>query len=843
MFRLSLKQVLAHRFRLTLTLLAVTLGVTFVTGSLVLTDTSQQLFDDQFATAGSGTDVTVKSSVAFDSAMGVEVDRDPLPASLLRRIVGVEGVAEAQPVAAGSGLLQVAGEPIVPSGPSTLASWEPGPTSPYRLRAGRAPGRAGDLVVDVVTAREHGISIGDTVAVQARTTDTLTVVGLAGFGDQDGVPNSTIALTTLAEAQRLLSLGDRYSSVEVTAAPGIASTTLQERIASELGPKYAATSSQDTAAAGVAAAKDRLAYLRLMLVILAAAALLIGAFLISNTFSIVITQRTRELAVLRAAGATGGQVFRLVFGEALLVGLAGSTAGVLVGIGAAVGLRDLVGGFGVAVPDGSVAVLPRSLAVAFALGVVVTVVAALAPSRNAGRVAPLQALRESATDPGTGRARVVAGSFLTALSFAATAAVVLAGAGAAWLGVSAASLVVGLALLGRLVPPRWAGALGRATRPLGLSGLLAGEFAARAPRRTAATVLALGLSLALIAFMGVLGSSVKAAIASTYREVVTADYVIESARGEMLGGLAPAVYERVRHLPQVALASRTQYGHWKDGASTSALTAVDPQTIGQVTSLHMTAGHLDALARGGVVLARHVAEDRGLDVGDRLPMTFARTGTRSLPVVGLLDDGDAQALSTNYIIGADTYRALFAERMDASVYVSLRDGVDAQAAERAIRAAIQEYATADLRDQAAAVEGRTASIDQILGLVTVLLLFTVLIAMLGIMNTLALSIVERTREIGLLRAVGMTRRQLRTMVRAESLIIAALAVVLGLGIGVGLAAAAVSALGRATDGPVVVPAGWLFAVTAVALATGLLAGLLPARRAARLNVLDAISTP
>jgi putative ABC transport system permease protein len=840
MFRLSVKQVLAHRFRLALTLLAVTLGVTFVTGSLVLTDTSQRLFDEQFDTATAGADVTVKAAVAFDSAMGVEVERDPLPASLLERVRSVQGVAAARPVVTGSGLLEVDGEAIVPSGPSTLTSWTADPGGAYRLRAGGPPRAKGDLVVDVATARKHGITIGDLVSVQGQITRELEVVGLAGFGDQAGIPNSTIALVTLEQAQQLLRMGDTYSSIEVTAGKDTDATALQERVAAALGPDYAATSSQDTAAAGVAAAKDRLSYLRLMLVVMAGAALLIGAFLISNTFSIVITQRTRELAVLRAAGATGRQVFRLVFGEAFLVGVVGSATGVAVGIVAAVGLRNLVGEFGVAVPDGSIAVLPGSMLLAFTLGVVVTVVAALGPSRRASRVAPLQALRQSATDSRPRRARVVVGWSLVGVSLVCVATVVLAAASVAWLGVAATAAVVALALLGPLLTPMLAGWLGRCARGFGVSGHLAGEFAARAPRRTAATVLALGLSLALIAFMAVLGSSVKGSIASTYREVVTADYVIESARGEMLGGLAPGVYEAVAQVPDVDVVSRTQYGHWMDGTTTSALTAVDPDTIGRVTSLHMTAGDMDALNGGGIVLAEHVAKERGLEIGERLPMTFARTGTRSLPVVGLLDDSDAQALSTNYIIGSSTYRRLFAERMDASVYVTARDG--ASSAQRAIEDAIADYPTADLRDQAAAVDGRTASVDQILGLVTALLLFTVLIAMLGIMNTLALSIVERTREIGLLRAVGMTRRQLRTMVRAESLIIATLAAAVGLVLGVGFAVAAVVALGRNMNAPIVVPAGWLVAVTVVALSAGMVAGLLPARRAARLDVLDAIAT-
>ena len=338
-------------------------------------------------------------------------------------------------------------------------------------------------------------------------------------------------------------------------------------------------------------------------------------------------------------------------------------------------------------------------------------------------------------------------------------------------------------------------------------------------------------------------SSVKASIRQSYGEVISADYVIESARNEMLGGLPADVHHHVANLPEVAVASRLRYGHWKDRQATRALTAVDPATLPQVTSLHMTAGAIGSLADGGIVLADHTAAERHLGVGDTLAMTFARTGEQRLPVVGLLRDADAQALSTDYIVSLDTYARHYTENVDASIFVKTADEVRPADATTAIRAALADAPTAQLRDQAAAVAGRTQTLDRILGLVTALLLLTIVIALLGITNTLALSIIERTREIGLLRAVGMTRSQLRWMVRGEAVVVAALATVLGLGLGVGFAAATVAALGSNTPIAVVLPAGRLLLVVGVALAAGLLAGLLPARRAGRLDVLAAISAP
>jgi putative ABC transport system permease protein len=533
-----------------------------------------------------------------------------------------------------------------------------------------------------------------------------------------------------------------------------------------------------------------------------------------------------------------------VLGEALLVGLTASIGGLGLGVLAATGLRDLAGMFGIALPPGAMVLSPRTVLIAFAVGVLITLTAAAGPARRAAQVAPVTAMRESSTPAtGGGRARTAAGLVAMVLGTAALGAV-LAGAGSILLlGMSAAATIAGLSLLGPVFAPVLARLVGRPLDAAGVPGRLARESAARAPRRTAATAMALALGLALISFTTVVASSVKASIRQSYGEVISADYVIESGRNEMLGGLPAHLHHHVANLPQVAVASRLRYGHWKDGQATRALTAIDPATLPQVTSLHLTAGTIGALAGGGIVLADHVAIQHHLGLGDTLVMTFARTGAQRIPIVGVLRDADAQALSTDYIISLDTYARHYTENLDASIFVKAADGVRPADATTAIRSALTDAPTAQLRDQAAAVAGRTQTLDRILGLVTALLLLTIVIALLGITNTLALSIIERTREIGLLRAVGMTRSQLRWMIRGEAVVVAALATVLGFGLGIGFAAATVAALGSTTPIAVVLPAGRLLLVVGVALAAGLLAGLLPARRAARLDVLAAISAP
>lgn len=579
--------------------------------------------------------------------------------------------------------------------------------------------------------------------------------------------------------------------------------------------------------------------IRVMLLSMAGAALLVGGFLIANTFSIVVSQRSRELALLRAVGATARQLRTSVLGEALVLGAVGSAIGTVLGVAAGYGLRGVAASFGVALPDGGLVVAPRTLLVSLGVGVVVTVLSAVGPARRAARVAPVEALRESRT-AAPSRRRVAAGAVAASVAVAAVGAA-LGGAGVALVAVGAVAVLVALVLLGPALAPSLARVVGRPLGAAGVTGRLARESAARAPRRTAATTTALAVGLALVAFMTILGQSVKASSAGTYQDVVSADLVVESARAEMLGGLSHDVHHAVEDVPEVAVVSRVRYGHWKDAGATSALTAVEPETLGEVASVDMVAGSIDALADGGVVVAADEAAERGVEVGDMLTMTFARTGDQDLEVVGLVDERDAQALATGYLVSMETYAEHFTEDVDASLLVALADGVSVADGERAVADALTGFPTAAVRDLAAVAQARAAAVDEILGLVTVLLLLAVAIALLGITNTLALSIVERTREIGLLRSVGTTRRQVAWMVRWEAVLVAVLAVVVGVALGAGLGAAGVRALSGSDPVAVSWPVGRLALLVLVATAAGLLAGALPARRASRIGVLAAVA--
>lgn len=844
MLRLVLKQTLAHRGRLLLTFAAITLGVTFVVGTLVLTDTSREVFDDQFRDASTEVDIVIRDAVAFDAAMGIEVERDPLNSRLAAHTATLPGVSRAIPVVKGTGLLIADGEAIVPAGPSMLTSWTG--VDGFTLRDGHAPEQLDEVVIDAATATAHDITLGDTVRVQADSEADLRVVGLVGFGDADGLPDTTVALTSLATAQRLLRLGDGISQISVIAADGTATSEVADRLRAELGTDVDVAASQDTAAASAAAAKSQLGFITGALLALAGAALVIGAFLIANTFSVLVTQRTRELAVMRAAGATGRQVMTSILGEAAVLGIAGAVAGTGAGLVAATGLRALLDAAGATVPDGPTVLSARTLVVALAVGVVVTLIAAFGAARRAARVSPVMAMREGALGTAGGRGRIRAGVGLT-LTAAGVAALSVGGATESMpaLGAGTAALVAGLVALAPVVAPAVVHLIGR-----GLSAVtgrsvpagLAREAARRAPRRTGATVMALALSLALVVFVSVVGASVRAALQSGFDEAITAELVVESARGEMLGGLEPATREKIEELDEVGTVSPLRFGHWKDSGATRALTALDPATIDDVTHVDMVEGSLTDLSDGrdGVVITERQAVERGLDVGDRLAMTFARTGTVQVPVVGLIDDDDAKALSTDYLVSLASYRDWFTERVDATLLVRPSSGTTLDQAQTALEDALEGMPTVEVRDQASAAEARTASLDGILTLITAVLMLTVLIAMLGITNTLALSIIERTRELGLLRAVGMTRRQLRTMIRTESLLIAVAGLLVGTTVGVATSALFVRAIAQGGDLHLQIPTTGLALVAAVALVVGIVGGLAPARRAARLEVLTAI---
>jgi putative ABC transport system permease protein len=841
MLRATFRSLAARKLRLLLTATAIVLGVTFATGTLVLTDTSTRLFDDQFSRSTAGVDVVVRDAAAFGAAMGVEVDRDPVADQTVDRIRRTEGVAGAEGVVRGSALLVVGGQPVIPGGVSAGLSWSPAPYNPFELRTGREPTVTGEVVIDQATADAHDVAAGDRIEVSfVDGLRTFTVVGVAGFGDAPGIPNTTVALFAPSVAQQLYGVDGGWSEVQVVA-DAVPVDELRERLIEVLGDGFEIAASSDTAAASAAAAQEQLVYLKVMLLALAVTALVVGAFMIANTFAIVVAQRTREFATLRALGASSRQLLGSVLTEATVLGAAASAAGVALGVAAANGLRTLAGVFGVVIPDGPLTVAPRTLSLGMFVGLLVTVLSALLPARRAARIAPVVAMRDGDASPRPlSRRRIVTGSVLLGVGLVVLAVAATTGA-VALVGPGGLVTLVGTIVLAPVFAGRVAASIGRV--PFGgLVTRLARTNLRRAKRRTAATSTALALGLAVVTFMTVVAGSAKAATAAGVEEVIRAELIVQSARGEMLGGLSPHVYHHASEVPGVAAASRLRFGHWQHDGATKALTAVDAETFGQVADLTMLAGDVSGLDDGGIILADNVAAQHQVGVGDQLPMRFSNSGDEQLEVVGIFDGDATWAVSTGYLISLDTFSTHFAEDVDATVFLKLADGADLDTVRADVEQALEEFPTAAVHDQAEATAARTKMLDSMLGLVTVLLLLAVLIALLGITNALALSIVERTREVGLLRAVGMSRTQIRWMVRHEAALTATVGALTGMSLGILLAAATVRALAGAYVIPLTVPFAQLAAYLAIATVGGVLAGMVPGRRAARMDVLDAIAT-
>jgi putative ABC transport system permease protein len=727
---------------------------------------------------------------------------------------------------------------VVPRGPSLGRSWTPAPFNPFTIRQGRPPTADGDGPCGGRGGVDGELAVGERLSVQLDSGQrSFTVVGLAGFGHSDGLPNTTVALFAPQVAQRLFGLDGKLSQIQVVADGPVG--TVRDRLAQRLGDRIEVATAQDTAAASADAAKEQLGYVKMMLLVLAATALLVGAFLIANTFAIVVAQRTRELAILRAVGATGRQVMGSVLAEAAAVALLGSLAGTGLGIAAAAVLRRLVTAGGLDLPAGPLVVSPRTVLLGMIIGSSVTLLSALAPARRAARVAPMTAMRDGVAARPASRRRNVAGLVLaTAGALALLAAA--ASRSLTGVGLSVVPLLAGIAMLGPAGVGPVVAAVGRPLTRLGVVGNLSRASAKAAPRRTAATATALAIGMAVVTLMTVVASSVKASISDGFNEVISADAIVESSRGEMLGGLSPHIHHHVRELPEVADASRLRFGHWLDRGTTRALTAVDPATLPAVARVHMVAGQLSSLRQGGIVLSSKAAAEHGVGLGDQLTMTLPRSGDQRLRVVGTADNAAASALSTGYLISLDTYARHFSEDMDASILVRFAPGIGTERGMAATRQAIAEFPTATVQDQAQARASRTSRVDSVLALVTVLLLLAVVIALLGIANTLSLSIVERTREVGLLRAVGMGRRQVAWMVRLEATLVAAVGAAAGIVFGLLVGWATVAALSGQDRVPFTVPTGQLLAFLTAAAIGGGLAGMLPARRASRLDVLAAI---
>ena len=846
MLTATFKGKLAHKLRLALTTASIALGVAFLAGTLVLTDTMGLAFDQLFSKVSAGTDAVVRTKAPFTSTEGISTARRPVPASVLNDLSSVEGVRAAEGSVSGYALLtDTKGRAIVTdSGAPTLGYNLP---TDERLRgdvalaSGSEPTNGREVAIDASSAEEHKIPLGSNIQILFQgAPQEFTVVGTVTFGGEKNLGGTTSAYFETKTAQKVLGTAGFFDAINVSAAEGVTPAQLTERLSAVVPQGVEAVTGATVAKESSDAASGGLKIVGIMFMAFAGIALFVGSFIIWNTFTMIVSQRSREIALLRAIGSTRQQIMRSLLLEAFLVGLGASAIGVGLGIGVAAGLRSLMSMLGFNLPSTSLQLQPTTIWVSLLVGTLVTVVAALVPARRATKVLPVEALRESspgAQDPS--RRRGLIGLAVTALGVSAT----LAGLyGDAALGIFALGLLtalVGVMILMPLLVRPLAWLISAPLRLRGLPGELAKQNAMRNPRRTASTAAALMIGLTLVVSMSVFASSLKASFGDVVSEQTNADLFVtaSSAQGP---GFSPTALPAVQAVPGIEHVSATGLGEAQFDGSPSSYSAVDPASADQVMNLNVSEGSLTAIDKDAVVVSKAAATEHGWKVGGTLVAEFTETGKHTLRVVGVYD-GEGM-ISDDVILSLKAQNTFAGPQLLSSALVTLAPGSDQAAVQRAVTDALADHPDARVLDQKGYEEVAGGFVDQLLAFVTVMLLLAVLIALLGIVNTLALSVFERTRELGLLRAVGMTRGQVRSMVRWESAVISLIGALSGAALGIGIGLALSQALKDQGIKAISIPVPQLTGYVILAAVAGVLAALGPARSAAKVNVLRAVVT-
>jgi putative ABC transport system permease protein len=840
MLRHSLRSLLAHKVRLLLTVTAVTVGVAFVAGTFVLSDTMGKAFDELYAGLTKGTDVAVRAESAY-SDVTTQGQQRPLDEALVRRVAAVHGVSAAEGGVTGYALvLDQHGEPVQPGGAPTLGSSihaDSRLSGDFSFRQGRAPHGAHEVALDAQTARKAGYRVGDTARIVFQDgVGSFTVTGIVGFGDTDSLAGATLAAFDLPTAQQRLDKVGKVDQIDVLADATVSPEQLRDRISATLPHGVEALTGAQVAAEGSAAVRDGLKLFTTILLVFAAVSLLVGSFVIWNTFNVIVAQRRRETALLRAVGATRRQVLGGIVAEAVVIGLVSSALGLLLGVGLAVGIRALLKAIGIEVPTTSAAVEPRTVLAALLVGLGVTLVAAVVPALGATRVAPVEALREALpTATGVRRSRVVTGLVLLVLGGAGLVVCIALGDQP---GLTAASTLVtfaGLVVCGPLLARATAALADRGRR--GSAWRVAARNIARSPQRAAATALALTIGLTVVSGVAVAAASTKASVAETVTGGNRSDLILKAAR--QAAGMPPAVARAVRGTAGVGTVVEMRYTGARVQGDPTHVAGIGTTGLGDIADLGVTAGDLASFEPGTMLLGTAEAAKLGVHVGDPVTVTFPETGRHTFEVAATFDH-DA-LIGSPYVLSLADYAANVTSTLDMAVMVRDAAGTDADTVKAAVKKALADHPEVTVQDPAELTADAQASVDQLLGLVTAMLLLAVVVAVLGIVNTLVLSVVERTRELGLIRAVGATRRQVRVVVRRESVLMSLLGAVTGVVLGTVAGVALSRSMASSGVGTVSVPVPMLVAYLVVAALVGVVAAIGPARRASRVDVLRAVT--
>ena len=827
---------------------AILVGVSFVVGSFVLADSLRKTFDDLFTQISENVDLQVRASVAFGEG-DVETVRDPIPASLAETVAQVEGVQAVEPgLQRYAQLVDQDGNAIQTQGAPTLGVAWAGNESLSGLRIkgeGRPPSGPDEVAIDKATADREGFDVGDQIQVLTDTgTGTYTITALVGLGDSDGFAGATMAAWDVPTAQQVLGAQGQLDTIDVQVADGVDPATVAPSIEAVLPPGVEVVTREVVVEESKQALNTIISAFGGGLLAFAFITAFVSAFLINNVFQITIGQRLRELALMRAIGANGGQVRRMIYTEALVMAVIATVLGIGGGILVAKGLISIFNSAGAGFPGTSTVLLPRTVIVAVLVGVGITLASVMIPARRAAKIPPVAAMRPELGFEALSKRRLIGGIIVTVIGVVAfvvglfarpggtVGLLALAGGGALLIfqGVASVSSTVARPVTRLLGWP--VGKLFRAP------GVLARENAGRAPRRTSATAAALMIGVALVSAASVFASSLRSTFTEILERSVKADYIITD---ESFQGLPPNVADTLVTLPELSAVTAVRGTRALVNGDQKAVGAVDPLAFEQLVDIGLTSGSFEAMADGGVMVYKDPAEDLDLEVGDPVEMTFQNGTTVTLPVAGVYDDA---SIAGNWLISIDTLAQVSpaSTTRDFFVAAKLAEGVTPEEGDVAVRAALAQYPQAKVETNAEFRKSQEGQIDQLLIVITVLLGFSIVIAVLGISITLALGVFERTREIGLLRAVGMNKRQTRRTVRWEAVIVSTFGAIVGIIVGtlIGIAlslAVPDTVIDRLAFSPLII-----VGILVLAVIAGFIAAVYPSYKASNMNVLDAIAT-
>ncbi|MFJ3840472.1 ABC transporter permease [Streptomyces sp. NPDC090054] len=847
MFRTALRNVLAHKARLLMTVLAVTLGVAFVSGTLIFTDTLSKALSGQSAKSYDGVAVSVTSYGQGRNEEGQKEGDPGISRETLDKVKAVKGVDSVSGRVSGFAGVGDEDGKLIGSGwankGSNYAPVKDGKDPRYTFTGGTGPTKDDQIALDKETAAKGRYEVGDKVRVA--TNGPVREFALTGvFTTEDGAVNAggSLVLFDTKVAQELYLQPGFYDELSIAAKAG----TSADRLLADVKPLLAKNAKAQT---GVALAaeeaeniKKQMSGMSTMLLAFAGISLFVGVFLIYNTFTMLVTQRTKELALLRAVGANRGQVMRSVLAEALVVGALSAAIGLVSGIGLAAGMRSLMDSIGAKIPGGELVIAPGTIVAALVIGIVVTVVAALLPAWRTGRIAPVAAMG-SAHLPASAKSLVlrnVLGCVISAL-----------GIGVVFLGVSMKSdgrMIIGggaffmllgmIVLLPLLSKPVIASVRPALQKVFGVPGKLAAQNAVRNPRRTAVTAASLAIGLTLVTTMSVLGVTMGKAVDRMSTDKLKADYKVTMSGG--IGSLDRTVADTLARTPGVEAVSAQAEGFFKVGESFRSASGVNPATIGRLLNIEVTSGSLDSLVKGEVAVAESTAKEQKLTAGSTLDVKFddGRKGTLKVGAVYK----DLEGLLSPYVLDNKILAQHSEDQYIREVYVNTTGGetkanhqavVDALGKNPAMSVATQQ----DMRNEMGGM------VNTALNIMYGLLGMALIISVLGVVNTLAMSVFERTQEIGMLRAIGLDRSRVKNMIRLEAVVISLFGAVLGVAIGVFLAWAVGTTLTKSVPNyELVMPYDRIGIFLLLAAVVGVLAAMWPARSAARLNMLTAIKT-